>query len=135
MLFRNRLEVWNPGTLPYGLTPEKLLQPHPSVPANPILANPIYLAGYIERMGTGTRDIVNKCRAIGLKDPEFIQEEDFKVILWRKELGDEGVNEGANKSKQFENKIDKIYSLIREGVNEPLNYLTHFWNPERMRYW
>lgn len=29
MLFRNRLEVWNPGTLPYGLTPAKLLLPHP----------------------------------------------------------------------------------------------------------
>ncbi|MDR1202849.1 MAG: transcriptional regulator, partial [Tannerellaceae bacterium] len=112
MLFRNRLEVWNPGTLPYGLTPEKLLQPHPSVPANPILANPIYLAGYIERMGTGTRDIVNKCRAIGLKDPEFIQEEDFKVILWRKESEDEPIKSiiglilnrpGINRSELVEN--------------------------------
>jgi ATP-dependent DNA helicase RecG len=72
-------------------------------------------------MGTGTRDIVDKCRAIGLKAPEFIQEEDFKVILWRKELVDEGVNEGVNKSEQFENKIDKIYALIREGVNEGIN--------------
>jgi predicted HTH transcriptional regulator len=117
MLFRNRLEVWNPGTLPYGLTPKKLLQPHPSVPANPILANPIYLAGYIERMGTGTRDIVEKCKAIGLKDPEFIQEEDFKVILWRKEKQDGGINS----TQVSENKNERIYALIDGGLNGGLN--------------
>jgi predicted HTH transcriptional regulator len=121
MLFRNRLEVWNPGTLPYGLTPEKLLQPHPSVPANPILANPIYLAGYIERMGTGTRDIVDKCKAIGLKSPEFIQEEDFKVVLWRKELTDEPINEPINIREVSDIQQVKIYSLMDEALNEPIN--------------
>lgn len=85
MLFRNRLEVWNPGNLPYGLTPAKLLLPHPSIPTNPLLANPVYLAGYIERMGTGTRDIVSKCLEFGLRKPEFIQNEEFKVIIWRKD--------------------------------------------------
>lgn len=85
MLFRNRLEVWNPGHLPYGLTPAKLLIPHPSIPTNPLLANPVYLAGYIERMGTGTRDIVSKCVELGLRKPEFIQNEEFKVTIWRKE--------------------------------------------------
>lgn len=55
MLFRDRLEVWNPGSLPFGLSPAKLKQLHSSLPPNPVLANPIYLAGYIERMGTGTR--------------------------------------------------------------------------------
>nr|WP_302831416.1 DUF4062 domain-containing protein [uncultured Bacteroides sp.] len=85
MLFRNRLEIWNPGNLPYGLTPAKLLEPHPSIPTNPLLANPVYLAGYIERMGTGTRDIVNKCVDLGLRKPEFVQNEEFKVTLWRKE--------------------------------------------------
>lgn len=83
MLFRNRLEVWNPGVLPYGLTTAGLLKPHPSIPANPLLANPVYLAGYIERMGTGTRDIVSKCVKWGLRKPEFEQAENFKVTLWR----------------------------------------------------
>lgn len=85
MLFRNRLEVWNPGALPFGLTLAKLLLPHPSIPTNPLLANPVYLAGYIERMGTGTRDIVSKCLELGLRQPEFHQNEEFRVTLWRKE--------------------------------------------------
>lgn len=83
MLFRNRLEIWNPGTLPYGLTVHKLHGPHKSLPANPLLADPMYWNGYIEKVGTGTEDIINKCREYGLRSPEFYQEEDFRVVVWR----------------------------------------------------
>ena len=86
MLFKDRLEVWNPGRLPYGLTVAKLREPHNSIPANLLLAEPMYLAGYIERMGTGTGDIIRWCKEAGLqKAPEFMQEEIFKTIIWRKE--------------------------------------------------
>lgn len=37
----------------------------------------------IEKVGTGTEDIINKCLEYGLKSPEFHQEEDFKVVIWR----------------------------------------------------
>lgn len=40
----------------------------------------MYLTGYIERMDTGTGDVIRKCMEAGLKAPEFIQEEDFKVL-------------------------------------------------------
>ncbi|WP_243668387.1 hypothetical protein [Methanoculleus chikugoensis] len=67
MLFSDRLEIWNPpGILPPSLTLEKLRQAHGSVPANPpLLAEPMYLAGYIERMGTGTRDMIRHCTEPG----------------------------------------------------------------------
>lgn len=84
MLFKDRLEIWNPGHLPYGLTTEKLRHPHSSIPTNPLLAEPMYLAGYIERMGTGTGDIIKHCLAAGLKEPKFVQDDIFKIILWRK---------------------------------------------------
>lgn len=71
MLFKDRLEVWNPGSLPPTLTLEKLKGPHASVPANPLIAEPMYLARYIERMGTGIRDMIDRCRNAGLADPEF----------------------------------------------------------------
>ncbi len=99
MLFRNRLEVWNPGQLPYGLTVKKLLEPHKSLPANPLLADPMFWAGYIDKVGTGTEDIVNLCKGKGLKEPEYHQEEDFRVVIWRKEKPgqDEGTSKGASK--------------------------------------
>lgn len=48
-LFANRLEVWNPGKLPDTLTPESLRIDHPSVPHNPLLAESLFLARYIEK--------------------------------------------------------------------------------------
>jgi predicted HTH transcriptional regulator len=85
MLFKDRLEVWNPGHLPFGMTVAKLRQKHISIPVNPLIAEPLYLTGTIERMGTGTEDIIEKCEKAGLRTPEFIQEEDFSVVLWRTE--------------------------------------------------
>ncbi|MBR5037852.1 MAG: DUF4062 domain-containing protein [Prevotella sp.] len=91
MLFRDRLEILNPGTLPFGLSLSQLSKEHSSVPTNPILANPVYLAGYIERLGTGTTDIIDQCEAMGLPTPQFQQEAFFKVIIYRK-LKDAGSN-------------------------------------------
>jgi len=83
MLFKNRLEIWNPGQLPPNLTLSKLREPHGSFPANPLLAEPMYLAGYIERLGTGTCDMIRLCNEKELKEPDFIQEDVFKTIIWR----------------------------------------------------
>jgi hypothetical protein len=55
-------------------------------PVNPILANPVYLASYIEQMGTGTTDIIDRCVENGLRKPEFHQDEDFRAVLWRPEV-------------------------------------------------
>jgi predicted HTH transcriptional regulator len=81
MLFADRLEISNPGKLPVGLTIEKLFTAHNSIPANPLLAESLYLYGTIERMGTGTEDIVKRCTEMGLKKPIFVQDTEFKLIL------------------------------------------------------
>ncbi|MDV2481931.1 DUF4062 domain-containing protein [Methanoculleus sp. Wushi-C6] len=83
MLFADRLEIWNPGTLPPSLTLEKLRQAHGSVPGNPLLAEPMYLTGYIERMGTGTRDMIRHCTEAGLPEPEFAVSDGFQTIIRR----------------------------------------------------
>ena len=88
-LFKDRLEVWNPGRLPQGMTIDKLSSVHASRPVNPVLANPVYLTGYIEQMGTGTTDIIVRCEKAGLRTPEFYQDEDFRTILWKPETTDE----------------------------------------------
>lgn len=71
MLFKDRLEVWNPGSLPPPMTPETLRGPHASIPHNPLLAEPMYLTKYIERMGTGIRDMIRRCKNAGLPEPEI----------------------------------------------------------------
>jgi predicted HTH transcriptional regulator len=81
MLFTDRLEVWNPGTLPKALTLADLRRPHSSIPGNPLLAEPLYLTKYIERMGTGTRDMIRKCLAAGLPEPEFTLTDSFVTTI------------------------------------------------------
>lgn len=85
MLFADRLEVWNPGSLPPSLSLDKLRQPHGSIPGNPLLAEPLYLAKYIERMGTGTGDMIRRCQEAGLPEPEFVQSDGFVITLRRKD--------------------------------------------------
>jgi predicted HTH transcriptional regulator len=84
MLFSDRLEVWNPGQLPASLSPARLTRPHASIPHNPLLAGPLFLAGYIEQAGTGTLDMIALCREAGLKAPGFRQDGGmFVQTLWR----------------------------------------------------
>ena len=64
-------------------TTQKLKQLHTSVPANPLLAEPMYLAGYFERLGTGTADMVRVAVTAGLHEPEFVQTDEFKAIIYR----------------------------------------------------
>jgi len=61
-LFSDRLEVWNPGALPWTLTVEDLRSDHASIPHNPLLAESLYLAAYIEKLGTGTQRMIELCR-------------------------------------------------------------------------
>ncbi len=83
MLFADRLEVRNPGRLPPPLTLEQLGQAHRSVPGNPLLAESLYLAEYIERMGTGTLDMIRRCVDGGLPEPEFAVTDGFVTTVWR----------------------------------------------------
>ena len=87
MLFRDRLEILNPGTLPRGWTAANLLRTHDSKPHNGILATAMQWAGYVEKSGYGTEDIVRKCKAWGLREPEYHPSDvDFRLVLWRKEI-------------------------------------------------
>ena len=84
MLFADRLEIWNPGELPAPLTIDNLRRPHASVPRNPRIAEPLFLARYIEKAGTGTLDMIDLCDQAGLPAPEFRQDGgQFVQTLWR----------------------------------------------------
>jgi len=89
-LFADRLEIWNPGTLPGTLTIASLRNDHPSVPFNPLLAEPLYLTRYIERVGSGTQTMISLCREAGLPEPLFEQRDgSFVTTIWRDRLTSE----------------------------------------------
>lgn len=93
MLFSDRLEIWNPGELPPSLTPERLKVPHPSIPRNPLIAEPLYLVRYIEKAGSGTLDMIDRCSEAGLPSPDFEERSgQFVTTLWRDWLTEEVFN-------------------------------------------
>jgi predicted HTH transcriptional regulator len=83
-LFSDRLEVWNPGGLPGTLTFASLRVDHASVPNNPLLAESMFLARYIERVGSGTLSMIELCQKAGLPEPDFeLRDGFFVATLWR----------------------------------------------------
>ena len=100
MLFADRLEVRNPGRLSPSLTLEELRVAHNSVPGNPFLAESLYLVEYIERMGTGTLDMIRRCVEAGLPEPEFAVTDGFVTTVRRAALpGQAGHAKGQDRGQ------------------------------------
>ena len=70
-VYDDRIELWNPGSLPPDWTVDKLMGAHASAPQNPGLANPFFRAGMVEAWGRGIAHIVETCQAAGTADPKW----------------------------------------------------------------
>ncbi len=107
IVFADRIEVWNPGELPSGLTPEMLREPHGPLPRNPLIAEPLFRVKYVEKAGTGTTDMIADCIEAGLPEPDFKQHgPHFVTTIWRNWLTDKvlaefGLNERQLRSVEF----------------------------------
>jgi len=115
MIFADKVEVWNSGSLPSELTVEDLKKPHTSFPSNPFIANALYLADYAQRAGSGTLEMIEQCRDQNSPDPEFvlIRNLEFRTILPRDYLTDRileqmGINERQVRAVKFVKEKGKI---------------------------
>ena len=68
-VFPRRLEIWNSGALPEGVTEQSLLKGQISVLRNPDIAHVLYLRGLMEKAGRGSVLMVQKCLENGLPSP------------------------------------------------------------------
>lgn len=87
MIFSDRVEIWNPGSLPLDMTIQKLAEPHASIPANPLLCESLFLTRYIEKAGTGTLDMIRLCRENKIPEPVFRQDGGQFVVMLRRGEG------------------------------------------------
>ncbi|MBU4446463.1 hypothetical protein KJ656_15510, partial [bacterium] len=83
-IFDDRMEIWNPGCLPPGLTIEKLKTKHDSIPRNPLIARSFFWVKYVEEVGTGTNKIIKWCKEWELPEPEFEETGTSFVVTLRK---------------------------------------------------
>ncbi len=91
-VFSDRVEVWSPGELLAPLTVDKLREPHRSVTRNARVCEALYLAGYIEKYGTGTLMMIQESIEHALPEPAFIQQPgEFGTTLWRDWITDRAI--------------------------------------------
>jgi len=82
-MYDDHLEITNPGTFHFGITPEKLTRSHESKPWNPIIANVFYRAGIIERWGSGTLNILDWCKENGNPPPTWQEQAGSVYVTFR----------------------------------------------------
>ncbi len=82
-MYDDHLEITNPGSFQFGITPEKLTQPHEFRPWNPIIANVFYRAGIIERWGSGTLNIIDCLKANNNPTPSWEEQAGSIYVTFR----------------------------------------------------
>ena len=109
-IYRDRIEIFNPGLFPYEYSPEDFITgSQPSIPRNPLIAETLFRSEDIEKWGSGLRRISQECRAAGVKVTFTKIKSGFVVTFLRPETrnmqGDApkggGVNGGVNSLLDF----------------------------------
>jgi len=102
-VFSDRIKIMNPGKLPKQLKISDLNKKHLSIPVNPFLARPFYLAGYINQIGYGTVNVIKWCKNAHLPEPSFEQfNHQFNVTIFRNWLTDKRLQEFDLNTRQIE---------------------------------
>ena len=123
-IFDDRLEIWNPGNLPKGLTINKLKTKHESIPKNKLIANVFFMIKYIEHWGTGTNRMIRWCLEHSLPEPEFEDTKTSFIVTMKKNIYTEdylkklGLNERQKKAIEFLKEHKKITSKEYMEINK-----------------
>jgi len=122
-VYDNKLTLWNHGTLPEGITLDKLTKTHSSFPRNLILAEACFRGGFIDSWGSGIMKIMDSCKMAGLPTPMI--EEDcgglivklFKDRFAEEELQQLGLNDRQIKAVLYVKEKGKITNREYQELN------------------
>ena len=123
-VYDDKINFWNEGMLPEGLTFEALKGFHASQPRNILLADVCFMGGFIDSWGRGTLKIFDACKEAGLPEPEIKEfQGGFLVTLFKDNLTDEqliklGLNERQLKAVLFIKEKGRITNKEYQEINE-----------------
>lgn len=119
-IYKDRVEIFNPGEFPEGFKPEDFIEGQGSIPRNPLIANTLYLSKDIEKWGSGFRRITEACQKSNTKVKFEIRKNGFMVIFYRKtdeELMDlTGENKNAQVNAQDKDKNAQVNAHDNQKV-------------------
>lgn len=110
-IFRNRIEIYNPGAFPSGLTPEIFIEGKSRpIRRNPLIARTLYYSKDMESFATGLKRISVACTEAGCKVEFEQQAYGFVVIFHRKENNNMGINTYVD--THVKTYVDKKHALM-----------------------
>lgn len=121
-IFKDRLEIYNPGQFPEGYTPKDFIKgTERSILRNPLIANTLYLSKDIERWGSGIRRIYNACKEEKVKVEFKELKSGFLIIFQRKaespkRVLKEVLKELTDNQKKILGAIDKNPKITSEEL-------------------
>ncbi len=122
-IFKDRIEIYNPGTFPDELAPEDFIKGDGySILRNPLIAETMYLSADIEKWASGLKRIYDECTAVGIK-VEFKRVKTGFVVSFHRPRWEEGEGlevggrTGDQKTVEItvEITVEKILALIKEN--------------------
>jgi len=123
-VYDDKINIWNEGMLPEGISLESLKCPHSSRPRNPLIADVCFKGGLIDTWGRGTIKIIDTCREADLPEPELIERDGgFLVTLFKdrfseEELQKSGLNHRQIKAVLYVKEKGKITNSEYQQVND-----------------
>ena len=120
-VYDNRLEITSPGKLPMGQTMERMKEGYSKI-RNEALAHAFAYMNLIEHWGSGIPRIIDKVKAAGLQEPEFIGGEvDLRINIYRGQVDTNNAIINANGTKNGTNGVKCGSDNGTNGAEVPLN--------------
>ncbi|MXS71568.1 DeoR family transcriptional regulator [Flavobacteriaceae bacterium W22] len=107
--------IANSGNLPEEMKIADLRKNHRSFPANPDIAQIVFLLGYIDKLGRGTVKIIEECKASGLREPKWTNKSNEVVLTFYGPVA----NIGSKSDKTVNNTKDTY--VINDAVDDAVN--------------
>ena len=116
-VYDNRLEITSPGKLPMGQTMERMKEGYSKI-RNEALAHAFAYMNLIEHWGSGIPRIIDKVKAAGLREPEFIGGEvDLRINIYRGQIDTNDANDAKNDANDAKNDANDAKNDVNNAGN------------------
>ena len=122
-IFKDRIEIYNPGSFPEGFEPQDFIdRPERPIRRNPKIARILYYSKEIESFGTGLKRIADACKKAGVRYEFNKLKSGFVVCFWRlddnKHISGEKVVKSTDKVRISTDKLNLSQKKIIQYVLE-----------------
>ncbi|NOX32303.1 MAG: DeoR family transcriptional regulator [Deltaproteobacteria bacterium] len=123
-IFSDRMEIQNPGMLPFGMTIDDFKSGISKV-RNRVICRVFRELGFMEEWGSGYSRIINACKADGYPEPEWIEQGVTLKVIFEphpETIEEFPVNVPVNKRQQW------FIDQISQGIKVSADDIATHWN-------